>query len=215
MFFSHAELSTRLLEIFPSPVAASDREGKIFVFNAAAEQALGYTAAEALGLHAAELYQHPESAQRVLSRLRARREETSPLADPIDVVLRARDGSPVPARVTATLLLDVEGEPAGVVAVFADQRESRALQRRIDQAGAQVTAAERRTFTLSAASTLAHAMSQPLTAAMGNVEMVLMSSSGAGTERLERCFEQLERIAQIHQELTRVLVARNGDGGRG
>ncbi len=208
MIVPDVELFDRLLEILPSPVAVSDRAGLIVLFNSAAEALLGYSQTEALGLHASELYQYPELAPRLMARLRSSDGHGGSAAEPTEVVLRSRDGTPIPARMAACLLRDANGQPAGVVAVYTDLRETRALERGLDQAKAQVSAAERRAARLSAASNLTHAMSQPLTAAMGNIELALMNRDPSGHERLQRCFEQLERIAQIHQELTGVLVSR-------
>lgn len=204
------DLCDRVIETSPAAVVASDPRGRLLVFNPAAEAMLGYPAAEALGyLHVTDLYHRPEEARRVLLRVRAQADGT----EPFEVTLRARNGELVPARLRAAVLRDASGAVVGVVGTFEDRREPLGLARRLEDATSQVLASERKAASMAVASAAAHEMAQPLTAAMGNVEMLMMTDDldPQVGQRLERAYEQLERLKRIVNEFSR-LATRPGGG---
>lgn len=206
---STADLLDRLVEACPAPVIVSDLKGRILVFNPAAEAALGYRSAEARShLHVTDLYHRAEEARRVLQRLRAA--DATSGRDPIEVTLRARNGELVPVRLTASLVHDDSGAPVASLGVFEDRRESIALGRRLEDAADLVMASEQRLAGMAAAGAVAHEIAQPLTAAMGNLEMLLMHEAlpQRVMDRLGRTWNQLERLGRIVHAFTRIAEAR-------
>lgn len=214
------DLLERLVAIVPSPAIVADLEGRILLFNPAAESLLGYTADEARGhVHVTDLYHHPEDARRVARRLRGRVAEGLPAAAPerFDVTLRARTLELVPVRLSASLLHGTDGAEVGTLGVFEDRREYLALGKRLEDAAVQVEAVERRAAGVVAVSAAMHEMAQPLTAAMGNVEMLLMDTTLAEpvSSRLQRTYDQLERLRGIISRVARVGRRHPGQDPRG
>jgi len=204
------DLLERLVSAVPAPILVADLSGRILLVSPAAVAALGYPAEEAREhLHVTDLYHHPEDARRVLRRLRGQDGASGPGGDArFDVTLRARNGELIPVRLTATLLRDTAGAPIGTLGVFEDRREHVALGKRLEDAALQVEQVERRAAATSAVSAAVHEMAQPLTAAMGNVEMLLLDPGlePSITTRLERTLDNLERL--------RLILARFSKAGR-
>lgn len=209
MALTGTDLLDRLLEASQAPVIASDLQGRILVFNAAAEVVLGWRAADAMRtLHVRDLYVHASDARRVLARIRVRAPGVPAHVDAMDVTLRARNGALVPVRLTAALVRDADGTERATVGCFEDRRESIALGQRLQDATGQILASERKAASVAAAGTAAHAMSQPLTAAMGNLEMATMIEGlpPEVEDRLARAYEQLERLRRIVGDFSRITA---------
>ncbi len=215
MALTGTDLLDRLLDVVPAPVIVADLRGRVLLVNAATERALGYRAAEAQGqLHVTDVYHRVDEARRVLARLRARGGGPS-APEPFDVTLRARNGELVPVRLTASLLRDAAGAEVATLGVFEDRREHIALGKRLEEAAGQVEAIERRAAGVAAIGSVVHEMAQPLTAAMGNVEMLLLdpSLSSPTRERTQRTYEQLERLRGFLGQIARAGRRPARDGG--
>jgi PAS domain S-box-containing protein len=204
MHLPGAELFERLLDAVPAPVMVADLRGNILLVNRATERALGYRAGDAQGrLHVGDVYHRLEDARRVLARLRSR--PAGAPADASEVTLRARNGELVPVRLTASLLHGPDGAPIGTLGVFEDQREIVSLTRRLEDAARQVEESERRAAGVASIGAVVHELAQPLTAAMGNVEMLLLEDTlpAPAKDRLRRTYEQLDRLRTYVNQLAR------------
>jgi PAS domain S-box-containing protein len=192
-------------------VVVADLRGRILLFSPAATDLLGYDAVEACGhLHVTDLYLRPEEARQVMAKLLGRKRKARPLDDPFEVTMRSRAGELVPVRLSASLVRDDEGVPVASLGVFEDRREASALAARLEDATGQVLASEKRAAVVAMAASAAHELSQPLMAAMGNIELVLLSA-GLDPEvsgRLDRAYEQLERMRRLVNDFARLTTAR-------
>ncbi len=218
MAFPGTDLLERLVALVPSPVIVADLAGRVVLFNPAAVAALGYPAAEACGhLHVTDLYHRPEEARRVLRLLREGIPDASGARNErLEVTLRARNGGLLPVRLTVSLLHGPDGQEVATLGVFEDRREHIALGQRLEDAAVQVEHVERRAAGMAAVSAAVHEMAQPLTAAMGNVEMLLLETTldEATTSRLQRAYDQLERLRGIVARFARSRRASDREAGR-
>jgi hypothetical protein len=84
-----------------------------------------------------------------------------------------------------------------------DQRGLHALERRAAQLSARAAVAERRADDEGGG--LIHALSQPIQAAMGNLELIVLSGEAPPElhARLERAYEQLDRVRGMLTGTTR------------
>ncbi len=195
------DLLAALLRTSPSPVVASDREGRIVVFNGAAERVFGYRAAEARDfLHVSDLYHRPGDARRVGQRLRV----LAPgVPETFELSLRARNGELVPAFLAASRV-----EDAGrsfLVGVVTDRRAELALDKRLEDAAGLVVASEQRAASVATLHAAAQDLAAPLTAAMGHLELLLEGPEldDGARRRAERAYAQLERLAHLAAAFTR------------
>jgi signal transduction histidine kinase len=119
--------------------------------------------------------------------------------------IRARNGETIPILISAAEIHDEEGKPVATVGIFRDTRESDSLASRLRQATERLIRSEKRSAAVALAGATAHELNQPLTSVMGIVEIMLaVERSDSEEKRLERAYEQLERMAEIVRDLSRV-----------
>ncbi len=209
MTLSGSDIFPRLLEACPAAVVVADARGRVILLNDSAQRILRYGPREIKEtLRVADLYQRRDDAREVAQRLRRRAPGVLPLDEPIDVELRASNGDVIPARLTVSFLRDRAGRSVATLGVFQDRREVEALNRRLADVSAEVEAVERRAAGIGLAAAASHRLAQPLTAALGQIEMLLSddSFSPAATARLNRLMEQLDRMRRIVHEFTRSVT---------
>ena len=139
---------TRLIESSPDAIIATDKQGNIVLFNEGAESLLGYRAEDVIGRPTIHLYDSEERARDILIEMRKR----GGTASGYESVLKAKDGHNVPVLISASVLLDKEGQEAGMVGFATDlrarKREEEELRKAHDELEKRV---EDRTTELKAA----------------------------------------------------------------
>lgn len=210
MSLSGTDVFARLLASVPTAVVVADARGRVLLLNEAAQRILRYGPRDLSALHVADLYHRREDAREVAARLKRRLPGILPLDEPIDVELRASNGDVIPARLTVSFLTDRTGTRVATLGVFQDRREAESLGGRLREVTAEVEAVERRAAGISLAAAASYELAQPLTAALGQMEMLLLDSSisPASTERLNRVMDQLDRMRRIVREFTRAVTVR-------
>lgn len=195
------DLLDRLLDVVPSAVVVCGTDGRVLLLNPAGRRALGYRPDDVQRLHVTDLYHRMDEARRVMKWLRDRR--TDPPG--FEVTLRARNGELIPARVSAAILRDEGGVEVGTVGVFEDRRAELALGARLEEAAGQVEESERRAAASGSFGAAVHEISQPLAAAMGNVELLLLDVTlpEASRDRAQRAWDQLDRLRAVMGRLAR------------
>lgn len=204
---SPQQLLNALLDMEVHGVLVADAQGRVTFGNPAACALLGYNMIELQTMvHVTDVYYRPDDSRKVMA---AAREEGSPA---VEVMLRTRSGELVPVRMHARVLTRSDGSFAGTVGLVEDQRELLDLHRRLEEAASQVIASERRAAVLDTTSQTANDLSQPMMAAMGNIELALMEPDlePRVAARLERAYEQLERLQVLAATFARRGTTRPG-----
>jgi len=109
---------TRLIESSPDAIIATDKQGNVVLFNEGAESLLGYRAEDVIGRSTTDLYDSEERARDILIEMRKR----GGTASGYESVLKTKDGRSVPVLVSASVLLDKDGQEAGMVGFATDLR---------------------------------------------------------------------------------------------
>jgi PAS domain S-box-containing protein len=139
---------TRLIESSPDAIIAADKQGNVVLFNGGADSLLGYRAEDVIGRPTAELYDSEDRARDLLIEMRKR----GGTASGYESVLKAKDGRSVPVLISASVLLDKNGQEAGMVGFATDLRarknEEEELRKAHDELEKHV---EARTIELKAA----------------------------------------------------------------
>ncbi len=201
---------TSLLDMLPVAVLFADTRGRISFGNPAACALLGFSTIEVQTLlHVSDIYHRADDARRVL---KAARDGGGLSATPVDVVLRSRSGELIAAKVHVRIVFDAAGTVTGTMGVLVDQRQLGELGRRLEDAAAQVISSERRSAVVKVAGMVAHDVSQPLMAAMGTIELILLHKNldAKISTRLARTYEQLERLRGIMTDFVKVTGTRSG-----
>jgi PAS domain S-box-containing protein len=121
---------SRLIESSPDAIISTDKTGNIVVFNEGAETLLGYRAEEVVGRLARILYGEEAGANEVLREIRKRGGTVSGF----ESVLRSKDGSNIPVLISASVLLDEDGNEIGTVGFATDLRERKREQENLQKA---------------------------------------------------------------------------------
>jgi PAS domain S-box-containing protein len=114
-----------LIEYSPLPIVALDREGRVTIWNPAAEQMYGWTRAEAVGralpiMPAADRGRHEKELQELLHS----REQLI-----VETQRQRRDGAILDVCIWRAPLFDPQGEVSGSVAILMDMTERKFLER--------------------------------------------------------------------------------------
>ena len=179
-----------VLDGMVSALMAVNLRGELLGFNRAAEDLLGWKEPEVLGHAVGELF-GPDAeslvAGTIASGTDAVRQETH---------LRARDGSPVPVRLTASLLRDDGGAVYGAIATFLDLTPIRRAEENARQLD-RLAALGR--FT----SSVAHEIRNPLTGiGMGVQHLARVVGQDEGEKQnVEFILSEIKRLDRIVQQL--------------
>lgn len=196
------DLLPRLFDAVPCAVLLVKADGHLQRLNESARRLLGYRPGEAeAALHLTDLHHRPDEARQV-------RDPTprQPDAPPLDVLLRSRSGELIPARATSTPVRDSAGRVVAILAVYEDRREALSFASRLAEALERVERMDQRASGPVVLARAAHELAQPLTAALGQLDMMLIEGGlqPAAIERLERATDQLDRARALVHEYTRV-----------
>jgi len=178
-----------------------DLNGRIKLFSDAAEELLGFSAAEAhRELLVQDLFVDTNGVALLLDAL-----DASGSVNGRRMRLRAQDGEPVSVKLCARLLKEDDEQIAWMM-VFQDFRSQDMLEGRLNRATDRLIAAEKRTTTMEIAGAAAHHLNQPLTSIMGSIEL-LASRRDLPPDvrrRVHQIYDQLERMARAVRELAQV-----------
>ncbi len=117
-----------IVEHSPAMIITTDIGGHITGFNPAAEQTLGYAAAQIIGQSAEVLYVDPAQRRRILQRL----ERSSRVLD-AEVRIRTRGGDVLDVATSMSVIRDEEGQTLGTVGICRDITERKRLERELDR----------------------------------------------------------------------------------
>jgi PAS domain S-box-containing protein len=118
------EMFRAVIEASPVPIVALTREGKITVWNAAAERVFGWSADDVIGL---ELPFIPEDKREEHRQMRAR-DLTGEGFQGHEIRRRRKDGSEVDLLVSTAPVRNATGAVAGIMSVYIDISERKAVQ---------------------------------------------------------------------------------------
>ena len=142
---------TRLIESSDDAIIATDKEGKIVLFNESAEMLLGYGPKEVMGRSMTSLYENENLAKDVLREMRKRGGTVAGF----ESTLKTKEGKSIPVLISASVLFGEHGEEVGTVGFATDLRARKQeeedlrrahdeLEKRVDQRTAELKAARER-----------------------------------------------------------------------
>jgi two-component system NtrC family sensor kinase len=146
-------------------VIAADMKGRIFIFNDAAAQILGYSPQEALaGLNIRRLYA-AHGAEEVMRRLRGEESGSRGKLKSYQVNLISKGGGAVPVSLNASIVYDKDREVA-TVGFFHDLREDLRMKEELARTQMQLMQAEKMASIGKLAAGVAHQLNNPLNGVM-------------------------------------------------
>jgi two-component system sensor histidine kinase PilS (NtrC family) len=189
-----ARLDTdRILENMSSGVLTLDTLGTVLHYNRSAQDLLGLPLAEVRGRFCQDVF--GEGQQPLLDRIRGTL-TTGQAVSREEVKFRTHDGRTVPVGLSTSFLMDEEGSRRGVIAVFADLSEFKAIEERA-----------RRSETLAAIGQLsagiAHEIRNCLNPISGSVEFLQreLTLDGENAHLMGLISQECERLNRFVTEL--------------
>ena len=198
------DLLQSVISACPDAIVAADHEGRIVVFNPAAERILGYAEAEVLGMDVRRLYP-PGGAADIMRRLRASAGGHLGREGLVRVELIDNGGARIPVSISAALILR-EGRIAGTVGVFSDLRERLAMQHELQETQDHLEQSRQKAMMAELAGAAAHELNQPLTSLLSYAE--LLRDQIPADHRLDRAaatvLQETQRLADLVRRLGRI-----------
>jgi two-component system sensor histidine kinase PilS (NtrC family) len=192
MALKQARLETDdILRHLNSGLLTIDAGGHIIYFNRAAERILGYREHQVRGLSCEQVFadRMPQLAECLIDGVRLGIE-----APRKEIMVATKDGIDMPLGVSISKLLDEENLLRGVIAIFTDLTDAKAMEEKMRSADRLAAVGE-----LSAS--IAHEIRNPLAAISGSVELLSRDSSLAGENA-----RLLELIMKESARLNRILT---------
>jgi len=188
-----AQLETDdILRHLNSGLLTIDASGRIIYFNRSAERILGYREAGVKGLLCREAFAErmPGFADRLMDCLAGAGHQLRSELDIID-----GEGRPLPLGLSTSILMEDGDRPRGVIAIFTDLTDAKALD-------AKVRAADRLAAVGELSASIAHEIRNPLAAISGSVEVLRgeLSLSGENERLMDLIIKESQRLNTILTE---------------
>ena len=186
-------LTALVIDNIDRAIIALDRQGRVTLFNPAAENYLGLSARHALGRPCQELFAGQEA---VLYLVRTALAEGRSITDDESVVLQRPKNEPLPVSIYAAPIFSRRGEQDGAVLILRDLSRVRELEdtlRRTDQLAMLTTLA----------AGLAHEIKNPLGGIKGAAQLLAMelAKDSPLQEYTRVMIKETERVNGIIEEL--------------
>ncbi len=182
-------------------IIAVDMERRIVEFNKAAQKTFGYRAEEVLGKHVTMLYANENEAS-IIARIITKQGRCVH-----EILNRRKNGEIFPCLLSASILLDAQGNPVGFMGISRDITERKRAEEALKKAHAEL---EQQNVELARASklkdeflsTMSHELRTPLTIILGQSELLQERMYGTLNNRQ---LEALESIGKSSHHLLKLI----------
>ena len=186
------QLYVRVLDNIDRGVVAVDRDGRITLFNPAAQNQTGLSERQCLGRRCDEIFAASDG---LLYLLRAALQEGRSISDHENLLLRRPIGAPLSVSVSVSPLLGDNGDTDGAVLIIRDLSRIRELEEAVRRA-------DRLSILGAMAAGLAHEIKNPLGGIKGAAQLLAMELSGQPlVEYTDVMVREVERVNGIIEEL--------------
>jgi PAS domain S-box-containing protein len=192
------QFQAKLIQTSNDGIIASDRDGKILIFNAGAEKIMGYRQEEVVGKMAVQNLYPPSEAHAVLTRLFSRAGGGRGRLINYETRVRSKTGELIPVELSATFLTE-DHRVVAVVGFFRDLRERLLLQEKALQN-------ERLAVLGRMAAHISHEIKNPLMVIGGFARQVRDDLTGApekNREKLNIIIDETKRLENFLVEVGR------------
>jgi PAS domain S-box-containing protein len=190
----------RVIDSSVDAILSADLEGRVVLFNRAAERVYGRAAADVVGTNVQALY--PEGTSDKIQRMiRA----GGGRIEGLKVEILDASGAAVPVSFSGALIF--EGDSAvGSVGIITDLREKMRMEQRLQQAQEQILAQERQAIVAELAGAAAHELNQPLTSVLNYATLLkrLLAAGTPASAAAEVIEGEADRMAEIVRKIGKI-----------
>jgi PAS domain S-box-containing protein len=194
----------QLIDSSIDAIVSADTNGRVVLFNRAAERIFGRPADEVLGTNVERLYP-PGRARQVMALIRSETHGGRGRLEGFRTEFLSAHGELIPISLSAALISRGD-QPIGTVGIFTDLRERMRMEQSLAHAQEQLRMQEKQTIVAELAGATAHELNQPLTSVMGYAELLRRRLETGTPEHhaAEIIVSEAERMAEIVRKIGKI-----------
>jgi two-component system NtrC family sensor kinase len=193
----------KIIQSSPNAIMATDMKGNILIWNRAAEETLGYPAADVIGkMNIDKIY--PEGMARKVMQM-ARSPEFGGVGrlNAYPMVYVRHDGNVVEGSLSAAIVYDASGKEIASVGSFVDLKERLEMERALRQTQEQLLQSEKLAAMGRLTSQIAHELNNPLYGIMNTLELLKTEIAPQSKRRkvLEMALSETVRLSELLRKM--------------
>ncbi|MEZ4271697.1 MAG: PAS domain S-box protein [Myxococcota bacterium] len=199
-----------LIQSSVDAIIASDVNGRIILFNRAAERLLGHHAYEVVGCSDFSSLFPDGNARDVMQKLRMDFFGGRGRLELMRMNLLSKSGESVPVNMTAASVYE-QGNEIATVAIFTDLRERMKMETKLSNAQKQLQLSERQSVAVELAGVAAHELNQPLTSIMGYADLLKRKIPAGDPNRkpIDVICHEADRMAGIVRRIGKITAYKS------
>lgn len=186
----------------PNAIIGADMQGSIVIWNKGAEETLGYTTEEAIGMDVRRLY-NGDQAYDLMKKMRSPEYGGVGKLRSYPMAYIHKDGTPVEGALSASLIYDDKGRELASAGFFVDLSEQARMERKLQRIQEQLLQSEKLAAMGRLTSQLAHELNNPLYGIMNTLELMKTEIPPENKRRrlLEMSLSETMRLADMLRKM--------------
>jgi two-component system NtrC family sensor kinase len=193
----------KIIQSSPNAITATDMKGNILIWNPAAEETIGYKAADVIGkMNIQKIY--PDGiARKVMQMLRKPEHGGVGRLNAYPMVYVRQDGTVVEGNLSAAIIYDSSGKEIATVGSFVDLKERLDMERALRRTQEQLLQSEKLAAMGRLTSQIAHELNNPLYGIMNTLELLKTEISPESKRRkvLEMALSETVRLSELLRKM--------------
>jgi PAS domain S-box-containing protein len=197
------DFMNKSIQSSPNAIMATDMKGNIIIWNRAAEETLGYRAAEVIGKMKIDKIYPEGTAKKVMQMMRSPEHGPVGKLRSYPMVYVRQDGEVVEGNLSSAIIYDTDGAEAASVGIFVDLEERLQMERKLRQTQEQLLQSEKLAAMGRLTSQVAHELNNPLYGIMNTLELLKTEISPQNKRRkiLEMALSETVRLSEMLRKM--------------
>jgi PAS domain S-box-containing protein len=193
----------KIIQSSPNAITATDMKGNILIWNPAAEETIGYKAADVIGKMNIQKIYPDEVARKVMQMLRKQEHGGVGRLKAYPMVYVRQDGTVVEGSLSAAIIYDSSGKEIATVGSFVDLKERLEMERALRRTQEQLLQSEKLAAMGRLTSQIAHELNNPLYGIMNTLELLKTEIAPESKRRkvLEMALSETVRLSDLLRKM--------------
>jgi PAS domain S-box-containing protein len=193
----------KIIQSSPNAITATDMKGNILIWNRAAEETIGYKAADVIGKMNIQKIYPDEMARKVMQLLRKPEQGGVGRLNAHPMVYMRQDGTVIEGSLSAAIIYDSSGREIATVGSFVDLKERLEMERALRRTQEQLLQSEKLAAMGRLTSQIAHELNNPLYGIMNTLELLKTEISPESKRRkvLEMALSETVRLSELLRKM--------------
>jgi two-component system NtrC family sensor kinase len=193
----------KIIQSSPNAITATDMKGNILIWNPAAEETIGYKAADVIGKMNIQKIYPDEIARKIMQMLRKPEHGGVGRLNAYTMVYVRQDGTVVEGSLSAAIIYDSSGKEIATVGSFVDLKERLDMERALRRTQEQLLQSEKLAAMGRLTSQIAHELNNPLYGIMNTLELLKTEISPESKRRkvLEMALSETVRLSDLLRKM--------------